>query len=87
MPWRYAAASLNEGHLSDFAHGGHAKFCLGEAAFTQRDHALFAGHADWFAPTDIHENPTGSNAIAHAVVDTMKAHCVAQPASSGCCEP
>jgi hypothetical protein len=48
---------------------------------------IFAGHSDWFAPTDIHENSTGSNAIAQAVVDTMKAHCVAQPASSGCCEP
>lgn len=48
---------------------------------------IFAGHSDWFAPTDIHENSTGSNAIAHAVVATMKAHCVAQPVSSGCCEP
>lgn len=45
------------------------------------------GHPDWFAPTDIHENSTGSKAIAQAVVDTMKAHCIAQPASSGCCEP
>jgi len=48
---------------------------------------VFQGHADWFAPADIHENSTGSKAIAKAVVDTMKAHCIAQPASSGCCRP
>ena len=48
---------------------------------------IFQGHNDWFAPADIHENSTGSKAIAKAVVDTMKAHCIAQPASSGCCKP
>jgi hypothetical protein len=48
---------------------------------------IFQGHDDWFAAGDIHENATGSKAIATAVVDTMKAHCIAQPASSGCCKP
>src|SRR5579863_3904583 len=44
MPLRYAAASLNEGHLVDFAHGGHPDPGLGQAAFAQGDHALVAGH-------------------------------------------
>jgi len=48
---------------------------------------IFNGHPDWFAAGDIHENSLGSRAIAKAVVDTMKAHCIAQPASSGCCQP
>jgi len=48
---------------------------------------IFQGHNDWFAAGDIHENSMGSQAIAKAVVATMKAHCVAQPASSGCCKP
>jgi len=48
---------------------------------------LFEGHPDYFAAADIHENSTGSKVIAKAVVDTMKAHCIAQPASSGCCKP
>ena len=48
---------------------------------------LFQGHPEYFAAADVHENSTGSKVIAKAVVDTMKAHCVAQPASSGCCEP
>jgi len=48
---------------------------------------VFEGHADWFAPGDIHENSLGSKAIAKAVVDVMRAQCIAQPASSGCCTP
>jgi hypothetical protein len=48
---------------------------------------IFEGHSTWFASGDIHENSMGSQAIARAVVDTMKAHCIAQPASSGCCAP
>jgi hypothetical protein len=48
---------------------------------------IFEGHSDWFAPADIHENSKGSRAIAEAVVATMKAHCIAQPVSSGCCRP
>jgi hypothetical protein len=48
---------------------------------------IFAGHSDWFAAGDIHENSTGSKAITQGIVDLMKAHCIAQPASSGCCAP
>ena len=48
---------------------------------------LFAGHDDWFAPTDIHENSTGSQAIAKAIVELMQERCLAQPAASGCCSP
>jgi hypothetical protein len=48
---------------------------------------VFEGHPDFFAPTDIHPNPTGSKAMATAVWAKMKQDCVAQPASSGCCTP
>jgi hypothetical protein len=48
---------------------------------------IFEGHPDWFAAGDIHENSLGSRAIAKAVVQTMKDHCIAQPVSSGCCKP
>jgi hypothetical protein len=48
---------------------------------------VFAGHPEYFADADIHENPAGSKAIAKAVVDMMKSKCIAQPASSGCCTP
>ncbi|HMI89424.1 MAG TPA: SGNH/GDSL hydrolase family protein [Polyangiaceae bacterium] len=48
---------------------------------------VFDGHPDWFAFTDIHPNPTGSQAMAKAVWAIMKDKCIAQPASSGCCAP
>jgi hypothetical protein len=48
---------------------------------------VFEGHADWFAPTDIHPNSMGSAAMAKAIWTTMQDACVAQPASSGCCTP
>ena len=48
---------------------------------------VFEGHPDWFAPTDIHPNSTGSAAMAQAVWQKMKDECIAQPASSGCCKP
>ncbi|HVU04959.1 MAG TPA: SGNH/GDSL hydrolase family protein [Polyangiaceae bacterium] len=48
---------------------------------------VFEGHPDYFAPTDIHPNPTGSKAMAKAIWAKMKTDCIAQPASSGCCEP
>jgi hypothetical protein len=48
---------------------------------------LFEGHAEYFASGDIHENSQGSKLIAKAVVDVMKAHCLGQPVSSGCCKP
>jgi hypothetical protein len=48
---------------------------------------LFQGHAEYFASGDIHENSQGSKIIAKAVVDVMKAKCIAQPVASGCCKP
>lgn len=48
---------------------------------------VFEGHADWFAPTDIHPNTQGSAAMAKAIWAKMKEDCVGQPESSGCCEP
>jgi hypothetical protein len=48
---------------------------------------VFAGHPDYFAPTDIHPNTSGSKAMAAAIWAKMKQDCVAQPASSGCCTP
>jgi hypothetical protein len=48
---------------------------------------VFEGHMDWFAPTDIHPNAMGSAAMAKAIWARMKEKCIAQPASSGCCEP
>jgi hypothetical protein len=70
-------------------------FCDGVAAKTQGKGycwfvdtvPLFAGHPEYFAAGDIHENSAGSKVIAKAVVDMMKAKCVGQPASSGCCRP
>jgi len=48
---------------------------------------VFEGHPDYFAPTDIHPNAMGSAAMAKAVWQTMTDNCIAQPESSGCCEP
>jgi hypothetical protein len=48
---------------------------------------VFAGHPEYFAPTDIHPNTAGSKAMAAAIWAQMKQDCVAQPASSGCCTP
>ena len=48
---------------------------------------VFKGHPEYFAPTDIHPNTMGSAAMAKAVWQTMKDNCLAQPESSGCCEP
>ncbi|HKU42729.1 MAG TPA: hypothetical protein VJR89_31435, partial [Polyangiales bacterium] len=48
---------------------------------------IFEGHADWFADDGIHENSLGSAAMAKEVIKVAKENCVAQPASSGCCEP
>jgi lysophospholipase L1-like esterase len=48
---------------------------------------VFEGHPDWFADDGIHENALGSAAMAKKVVEVAKDKCVAQPASSGCCEP
>jgi hypothetical protein len=48
---------------------------------------VFSGHPEFFAVADIHPSPAGSKAMAEAVWTTMKAECVGQPASSGCCAP
>jgi hypothetical protein len=48
---------------------------------------VFAGKTGMFAMGDIHENPTGSAAMAKEVWRVMKDSCIAQPESSGCCEP
>ncbi|MEY4583082.1 MAG: hypothetical protein RL701_7785 [Pseudomonadota bacterium] len=48
---------------------------------------VFEGHPDWFADDGIHENSLGSTAMAKEVVKKAKETCVAQSASSGCCEP
>ncbi len=48
---------------------------------------VFQGHADYFARGDIHPNTKGSAAMAKTIWSTMKSACVAQKASSGCCQP
>ena len=48
---------------------------------------VFEGHADWFADDGIHENNLGSAAMAKEVMKVLKDKCIAQPESSGCCEP
>ena len=48
---------------------------------------LFEGKPELFAPTDIHENAMGSKVIADAIWEMMVDRCIAQDASSGCCEP
>jgi len=70
-------------------------FCEGVEAKTSgktRCHFLdlvpvFEGHTDWFVAGDIHENSSGSAAMAKAVWGLMKDKCLGQPESSGCCEP
>jgi len=48
---------------------------------------VFDDHPDYFAPTDIHPNPRGSAAMAATIWEQMTVECIAQPESSGCCEP
>ena len=48
---------------------------------------VFEGHPDWFADDGIHENNLGSAAMAKEVMEVLKDKCIAQPESSGCCEP
>ena len=69
--------------------------CEGAEAMTQgkmRCHFLdtrpiFEGHDDYFAPTDIHPNSMGSDALTKAIAELMRDRCTAQPAERGCCEP
>jgi hypothetical protein len=37
-------------------------------------------------PGDIHENASGSAAMAKKIWGVMEDKCIAQPTSSGCCE-
>lgn len=70
------------------------KFCEGVEAKTKGKTRctfvdmvpVFEGHDDWFVPGDIHENSMGSAAMAKELWKVMKDRCIAQPASSGCCE-
>lgn len=48
---------------------------------------IFEGHPEFFAPTDIHPNSAGSDALTKAIAALMRDRCIAQPAASGCCEP
>jgi hypothetical protein len=48
---------------------------------------VFEGHPEYFATGDIHPDTSGSAAMARAVWNTMKSACIAQKASSGCCQP
>jgi hypothetical protein len=82
-------------YLLDYALPMAREICEGAEQRTQgklRCHFLdlvpvFEGHADWFADDGIHENMLGSAAMAKEVVKIAKDKCIAQPASSGCCEP
>jgi lysophospholipase L1-like esterase len=48
---------------------------------------LFNGHSDYYYLDGIHANATGEQVIADAIYAVMKDHCIAQPASKGCCMP
>jgi hypothetical protein len=95
VPQPTALGGSNPNAMLDYALPKVKEFCAGVAAKTQNKGfchmvdlvPVFDGHSDWFASGDIHENSTGSKAIAKAVVDVMKDKCIAQPASSGCCKP
>ncbi len=46
---------------------------------------VFEGHPEYFGLDPIHANEAGGQAIAQLIYDYMKANCIAQPVSSGCC--
>jgi hypothetical protein len=48
---------------------------------------VFEGHDEWFIPGDIHPSSDGSGPMVKKVWEVMKAGCLGQPESSGCCEP
>ena len=48
---------------------------------------VFQDHPDYFTAGDIHPNTKGSAAMAKTIWATMKSACIAQKASSGCCQP
>jgi hypothetical protein len=46
---------------------------------------VFEGHADYFAPADIHPNTMGASKMAAAIWAEMQKSCMSQ--HSGCCKP
>lgn len=86
---------MNPNYLLDYALPMAQKLCDDAEERTQgklRCHFIdlvpvFEDHADWFADDGIHENMLGSAAMAKEVVKVAKENCIAQPESSGCCEP
>lgn len=48
---------------------------------------LMKDHPDWYVDAVIHVNSNGAKLIGDAIYKLMKDHCIAQPESSGCCQP
>ena len=48
---------------------------------------LMKDHPTWYVDGLIHVNADGSKLIGDAVYKIMKDNCIAQPESSGCCDP
>jgi lysophospholipase L1-like esterase len=49
--------------------------------------AAFEDHPEYFDLDPVHANDAGGDVIAQLIWQKMKSECIAQPASSGCCEP
>jgi lysophospholipase L1-like esterase len=49
--------------------------------------AAFEGHPEYFDLDPVHANDAGAEVIANLIWQKMKSQCIAQPASSGCCQP
>jgi lysophospholipase L1-like esterase len=47
----------------------------------------FEGKPNFISSDDIHPSSAGADALAAQLWGVMKEHCIAQPASSGCCVP
>jgi hypothetical protein len=48
---------------------------------------LMKDHPDWYLDAVIHVDSRGAKLIGDAIYELMKDHCIAQPESSGCCQP
>lgn len=48
---------------------------------------LMKDHPDWYVDGLIHVDSRGAKLIGDAIYELMKDHCIAQPESSGCCQP
>src|SRR5262245_4618090 len=62
MPWRYAADSVNEGHLINFAQCCRADPYFGQPTLSQSDHTLVTCHA-----LDLGGRPTIDDHLPDAV--------------------